>query len=52
MQKFKYAVLAAFIISAIITPTPDPVTQTALAVPMILLYLIGVGIAYVFGKKI
>ena len=52
IQKFKYAVLLAFIISAVVTPTPDMVTQTALAVPMILLYLIGVGVAYLFAKPI
>jgi sec-independent protein translocase protein TatC len=52
MQKFKYFILISFVIAAIITPTPDPITQTALAVPMILLYLIGVGISYVFGKKV
>jgi len=51
IQKFKYAVLLAFIIAAVVTPTPDVVTQTALAVPMILLYLIGVAIAWMFGKK-
>jgi len=52
LQKFKYAVVLAFIISAIVTPTPDMVTQAALAIPMILLYLLGIGIAYVFGKKV
>ncbi|MEO6260641.1 MAG: twin-arginine translocase subunit TatC [Thermoanaerobaculia bacterium] len=51
MQKFKFAVVAAFIISAIVTPTPDMVTQTALALPMIALYLLGVGVAYLFGKR-
>jgi sec-independent protein translocase protein TatC len=51
LQKFKYAVLIIFIISAVITPTPDMVTQAALAVPMILLYLLGIGISYLFGKK-
>ncbi|HVE72932.1 MAG TPA: twin-arginine translocase subunit TatC [Thermoanaerobaculia bacterium] len=51
MQKFKYAVVLAFVISAIVTPTPDMVTQAALAVPMILLYLIGVGVAYLFAKN-
>ena len=51
MQKFKFAVVAAFIIAAIVTPTPDMVTQTALALPMIGLYLLGVGIAWLFGKK-
>jgi sec-independent protein translocase protein TatC len=51
MQKLKYAIVAAFIIAAVVTPTPDMVTQTALALPMIGLYLLGVGIAYLFGKK-
>jgi sec-independent protein translocase protein TatC len=52
MQKFKYAIVLSFIVAAIVTPTPDMVTQSALAVPMILLYLIGVVVAYVFGKKV
>ena len=51
MQKFKYAVVLAFIIAAVVTPTPDMVTQTFLAVPMIVLYLLGIAIAYAFGKK-
>jgi sec-independent protein translocase protein TatC len=52
LQKFKYAVVLAFIIAAIVTPTPDMVMQTALALPMIALYALGIGIAYVFGKKV
>ena len=51
MQKSKYAIVLSFIIAAIVTPTPDMVTQTALAVPMIALYFLGVGVAYLFGKK-
>ncbi|HEY0787319.1 MAG TPA: twin-arginine translocase subunit TatC, partial [Thermoanaerobaculia bacterium] len=51
LRKFKWAVLVIFIIAAIITPTPDPVTQSALAIPMIALYLLGIGISMVFGKK-
>jgi sec-independent protein translocase protein TatC len=52
MQKFKYAVVLAFVIAAVVTPTPDMVTQAALAIPMILLYLIGVAVAFLFGKKV
>ncbi len=51
LQKFKYAVVLSFVIAAIVTPTPDMVTQSALAIPMILLYLIGIAVAYLFGKK-
>lgn len=49
MKNFKYAIVATFIISAVITPTPDMVTQSALAIPMILLYLLGVLVSYMFG---
>jgi len=49
-RQFKYAFLAAFVISAVITPTPDMVTQTMLALPMIGLYLLGIAVAWLFGK--
>ena len=52
IQKFKYAIVLSFVIAAIVTPTPDIVTQAALAVPMILLYLIGVAVAYLFAKPV
>ncbi|MFL6244538.1 MAG: twin-arginine translocase subunit TatC [Thermoanaerobaculia bacterium] len=52
LQKFKYAVVLAFVIAAVVTPTPDMVTQAALAIPMILLYLIGIAVAFLFGKKV
>ncbi len=51
LQKSKIAIVLAFVIAAVVTPTPDMVTQTALAVPMIVLYFIGVAVAYMFGKK-
>lgn len=51
LTHFKYAVLLIFIIAAIITPTPDPYTQTLLAGPMLVLYLLGVALAYTVRKK-
>jgi len=50
MRQFKYAVLAAFIISAVITPSGDMFTQTALALPMLGLYLLGVLVSWIFGR--
>ncbi len=41
----KYAYVGAFIIAAIITPTPDPFNQTMVAVPIILLYELGIILA-------
>jgi sec-independent protein translocase protein TatC len=43
----KYAVLLAFVFSAILTP-PDVVSQVLLAGPLVVLYLLGVGVAFIF----
>ena len=51
LAKFKYAVLVIFIIAAVITPTPDVATQCVFAAPMILLYLLGVGVAWLFRRR-
>lgn len=48
---FRWAVLLIFVVAAVITPTPDVATQTVFAVPMMLLYLLGVLVAAIFGKK-
>lgn len=51
IRNFKYAVLAVFVIAAVITPTPDMITQSILAVPMLALYGLGILIAFLFGKE-
>jgi len=51
LQKSKWAIVIAFILAAILTPSPDMVNQTMLALPMIALYFLGVGVAYIFGKR-
>jgi len=51
VAKFKYALLIIFILSAVITPTGDPMTQTVFAAPMIALYVIGILIAWIVGPK-
>jgi sec-independent protein translocase protein TatC len=50
-KNFKYAILIIFIAAAILTPDASPVTQTAMAAPMILLYLLSILLAWLFGKK-
>jgi sec-independent protein translocase protein TatC len=47
----KYAVLIIFIVAAVITPSGDMFTQTAMAAPMIGLYLFSIVLAWIFGKK-
>jgi sec-independent protein translocase protein TatC len=47
----KYAILIIFVLSAVITPTSDPVNQTLMAAPMTLLYFVSIGIAWAFGRR-
>jgi len=49
-RSFRYAIVLIFIIAAILTPTPDVINQTLLAAPMLLLYLLSIGVAYVWRK--
>lgn len=46
-----YAILAIFVIAAIITPTPDAFTLCLLAGPMIILYEICIWLAFFINKK-
>jgi sec-independent protein translocase protein TatC len=46
----KYFVLIAFIVGGVLTP-PDPLSQSLLAGPLIVLYLLGVGAAYLFVPR-
>ena len=46
-----YAILAIFVAAAILTPSPDWVSQVLLGVPMVILYLLGVGVAWLFGRR-
>jgi sec-independent protein translocase protein TatC len=45
-SKWKYIVVILFIVAAALTPGPDVFTQTILAVPLLLLYLISIAVAY------
>ncbi|MDP3425932.1 MAG: twin-arginine translocase subunit TatC, partial [Humidesulfovibrio sp.] len=48
--KRKYAILGAFIVAAALTP-PDAISQTMMAVPLCVLYEVGIWGAFFFGKK-
>jgi len=47
----KLAVVLAFVVAAIITPTPDAFNQTLMAVPMIILYELGIWVSIILNKK-
>lgn len=50
-RNFKYAVLIIFIIAAIVTPDASVVPQVIMAGSMIALYLLSIGVVWVFGKE-
>jgi sec-independent protein translocase protein TatC len=48
---WRFAVIIAFAVSAIVTPTIDPVTQSFVAGPIILLYFLGAGLAAIVRAR-
>jgi sec-independent protein translocase protein TatC len=51
LRNFKYAVLVIFIAAAILTPGTDFMSQAMMAGPMIVLYLISIGIAWIVRRN-
>ena len=53
LRQFRVAVLVIALLSAVLTPTGDMVTMSMFLVPMVLLYLLGIGISWAFapGEK-
>ncbi|HQW51560.1 MAG TPA: twin-arginine translocase subunit TatC [Tepidiformaceae bacterium] len=48
---WRYAVIAIFIIAAVVTPTPDPITQTMVAGPLFFLYFVGILFAWLVQPR-
>ena len=48
---WRIAIIGAFVVSAIATPTIDPVTQSLVAGPMIVLYGLGIGLAWIVRPR-
>jgi sec-independent protein translocase protein TatC len=51
LKNTKYAILIIFIIAAVITPSTDIPDMLVVALPMLGLYVFGIGVAFLFGKK-
>jgi sec-independent protein translocase protein TatC len=45
-RNLKYATLLVFIVAAVVTPDSSPVSQVTLALPMLALYVLSIGIAW------
>ncbi|HZP25827.1 MAG TPA: twin-arginine translocase subunit TatC [Dehalococcoidia bacterium] len=51
LRFWRYAVVLAFAIAAVVTPTIDPVTQSIVAGPIIVLYFLGIVLAWIVEPK-
>jgi sec-independent protein translocase protein TatC len=47
----RYAILVIFIVAAVLTPSPDAITQTLMALPLVVLYEIGILVSKFAEKK-
>ena len=50
ISSFRYAIIVIFVLAAMLTPTPDIINQSLLALPMLVLYVASIGVAYVWRK--
>ncbi|OIO39170.1 MAG: twin arginine-targeting protein translocase TatC [Candidatus Omnitrophica bacterium CG1_02_49_16] len=51
IRAWRIALVAILVGAAILTPTPDVVNMILMAIPMILLYLVSVGVAHVAARR-
>src|SRR5580658_1316102 len=50
-KNFRYAILLIFVVAAVVTPTPDIMNMFIFAAPMVALYGISIGIAWLVHPK-
>jgi len=51
LRWWRFAIVGAFVVAAIVTPTIDPVTQSLVAGPIIILYFLGIILAVFVQPK-
>jgi sec-independent protein translocase protein TatC len=50
-QGWRFALVGMAVLAAAITPTPDPFNMMLVMVPLLLLYLLGVFLAWIAGRQ-
>jgi sec-independent protein translocase protein TatC len=51
IRNLRYAILIIFVVAAVLTPTSDIPNMLIFSTPMLLLYLVGILVSWIFGKK-
>lgn len=47
LRKFEYGIIITFVIAGVICPLPDPLSMCLFALPLLVLYLLGIGMAFI-----
>jgi sec-independent protein translocase protein TatC len=47
---FRYAIVMIFIVAAVLTPSPDMASQFLMAGPLLFLYIVSIGVAFVVAR--
>jgi sec-independent protein translocase protein TatC len=50
LRGFRYSIVAIFVVAAVLTP-PDWFDQVLMAIPLVLLYILGIGVAWMSTTK-
>src|SRR5262245_21352017 len=51
IRPWRYAIIVIVTVAPVLTPGPDVASQMLLAGPLLLLYVVSIGVAYVFGRQ-
>ena len=51
LKNLRYAILVIFVVAAVLTPTSDIPNMLIFAMPMLLLYMVGIIVSWIFGRK-
>jgi hypothetical protein len=50
LRSWRWAIVIITVVSAVATPSSDPFSMLALAIPLVLFYFVSVGIGKLFGR--
>jgi sec-independent protein translocase protein TatC len=50
IEWWRYAVVAIFVVAAVLTPGPDMASQFLMATPLLALYVLSIGVAYAVAR--
>src|SRR6185295_20373638 len=51
IKNFGYAIIIIAIVAAVLSPDPGGVGMAMMGLPVVLLYVVSIGLAWLFGKK-